>query len=149
MALVYHSINHMYIPQKSRRPSFLISLYWSGISIRAWRAKVWSGFPAANVKIRLNSTNWKLSNFLAGNRSSNSYIISQGPSPTPTIIIESGHFEASTIASLVGRSLVTWPSATITRMWYCKKKQWYIVLQCKNQWLLTVLFRSKKLAKIT
>ena len=42
----------------------------------------------------------------------------QGPSPTPTMRMESAHMEASTIALIVSSILTTWPSATITRMWY-------------------------------
>ena len=114
------------LDQKFNNPSSLIFLYWSGISISAARAKAACGFLAVDITL-WKSTNWKLSNFLSGRLSSNSSIISQGPSPTPTRMIDIGHFDASTIISLVSLSDVTWPSATITRIWYWNVQQ-YILL---------------------
>ena len=71
------------------KPSSLIAAYWEGISIRAWRANDESElFEACTMLLKL--TNWKLSNCRVGNESSNSFIISHGPSPTPIITIERG-----------------------------------------------------------
>ena len=105
-----------------------MSLNWSGISIKACKANAAWGFRAVDI-ILWNSTNWKLSNLRWGSLSSKSSITSHGPSPTPTITIDSGHFDASTIAFTVSLSLVTWPSATITKIWYCKGRI-YLLKNC-------------------
>mmetsp|Transcript_3799 Transcript_3799/g.9494 ORF Transcript_3799/g.9494 Transcript_3799/m.9494 type:complete len:220 (+) Transcript_3799:1098-1757(+) len=115
-------------------PSFWMSLYCSGISMSARRANCASmrggscrsGPAAISVKL----TNWKLSKRRAGSASSNSRITSHGPSPTPTITMLSGYSLAMTMALMVACSCtdswprgmsegrVTWPSATMSRMWY-------------------------------
>ena len=99
-----------------------IALYWSGISMSAAKAMAASGFLAL-VTVLWKLTNWKLSNFLAGISSSNSSIRSQGPSPTPIRTIDRGYLEAWTMELTVTSSSVTWPSATITRIWYCNKRK--------------------------
>mmetsp|Transcript_38137 Transcript_38137/g.84999 ORF Transcript_38137/g.84999 Transcript_38137/m.84999 type:complete len:277 (+) Transcript_38137:891-1721(+) len=115
------------------RPRRWMILYCSGISISAFSAKMVSFLSlscAYFVMISVKLTNWKLSHLRAGSASSNSRIISHGPSPTPTMTMDRGSSLAATIALTVacscglswpgGRSdaRVTCPSATRRRMWY-------------------------------
>jgi len=66
----------------SNKPSFRILLYCSGISVSAASATAACGFRAP-VFTAWKSTKLKLSNLRAGRCSSNSFMTSHGPSPTP------------------------------------------------------------------
>ena len=102
-------------------PSFR-NRYCSGISCKQCIAKC-AIFSSCVFPFHADSycTNWKLSNVLSGNSSSNCFIKSQGPSPTPTIMMDNGaSADALTIAWTVCSTLDSGsiaPSPTITKMW--------------------------------
>jgi len=83
----------------------------------AWRRGSGGGFVSKHTRVRSAAwarRAWKLSNLRCGSASSKARMVSQGPSPTPTMTTARGQLlEAATSASTVSFSWsLSWPSGT-------------------------------------
>ena len=101
--------NHKY-------PSLRIAAYCSGSSLKTYVARIRSARSCylAFLSNCVKSTNWKLSKRLPVWRSSKSASVPNGPSPTPTAVIEMGYADASHTARLSSWTFEISPSVRIT-----------------------------------